>query len=352
MFTFLSAVTCPETGRTPQIGDSDNAVALELDSSGSSRYISLLNTGTVLFGDRSFKVHDDDLDEYSYWLLGGRKAKERFASLPKGEPVEEDRLVSFDSGGYHVFDVKNNEGLGAKLIFDSGPLGYLSIAAHGHADALAITLLVNGEEILADPGTYAYHTERVWRDYFRSTHAHNTMTVNNENQSVIGGAFLWTKKAAARTIKHIDDSESLGISGSHDGYQRLAPPVTHYRTVTWDRNARIFRIVDKVDASAAVDIALRFHLGVGVAVEEKPDNTLILSYKNAHVGLKLPGGLSVERHRGAQHPDIRGWYSRHLGIKVPVWTITARGTVQPHAELKTGISFATNPEDALNRVFT
>ena len=41
---------------------------------------------------------------------------------------------------------------------DAGPLGYQTIAAHGHADALSFTLSVGGMEFLVDPGTYAYHT--------------------------------------------------------------------------------------------------------------------------------------------------------------------------------------------------
>ena len=56
-----------------------------------------------------------------------------------------------------------------RLLVDAGPLGYLSIAAHGHADALSFVLNVGDREILVDPGTYAYHTDPAWRRYFRST---------------------------------------------------------------------------------------------------------------------------------------------------------------------------------------
>ena len=82
-----------------------------------------------------------------------------------------------------------------RIVADAGPLGYLSIAAHGHADALAFTLSAHGQELLIDPGTYAYHTEREWRDWFRGTAAHNTVTLDDENQSVIGGNFMWLQRA-------------------------------------------------------------------------------------------------------------------------------------------------------------
>ena len=46
---------------------------------------------------------------------------------------------------------------------DHGPHGYLSIAAHAHADALAIEFRVGGVDVLADPGTYCYGAEPIWR---------------------------------------------------------------------------------------------------------------------------------------------------------------------------------------------
>ena len=60
---------------------------------------------------------------------------------------------------------------------DAGPHGFLSIAAHAHADALAVEVRYNGVDVLADPGTYCYHGEPRWRSYFRSTLAHNTIEV-------------------------------------------------------------------------------------------------------------------------------------------------------------------------------
>ncbi len=84
-----------------------------------------------------------------------------------------------------------------RLVVDAGPLGYRSIAAHGHADALSFTLSVGGLEFLVDPGTYAYHTQGAWRQYFRGTAAHNTVRVDGQDQSESGGNFMWLRKARA-----------------------------------------------------------------------------------------------------------------------------------------------------------
>ena len=58
---------------------------------------------------------------------------------------------------------------------DGGPHGFLSIAAHAHADALSVEVRHDGVDVLADPGTYCYHGQPEWRQYFRSTLGHNTL---------------------------------------------------------------------------------------------------------------------------------------------------------------------------------
>src|SRR5205823_10492447 len=72
---------------------------------------------------------------------------------------------------------------------DGGPHGFLSIAAHAHADALSVEVRYGGVDILADPGTYCYHGEPEWRSYFRSTIAHNTVELDRQSQSSAGGPF-------------------------------------------------------------------------------------------------------------------------------------------------------------------
>ena len=79
---------------------------------------------------------------------------------------------------------------------DGGPHGFLSIAAHAHADALSVEVRYGGVDILADPGTYCYHGEPAWRSYFRSTIAHNTVELGGRSQSSDGGPFMWAASCA------------------------------------------------------------------------------------------------------------------------------------------------------------
>lgn len=117
---------------------------------------------------------------------------------------------------------------GIRAIFDAGPLGYLGIAAHGHADALSVSLSLGSREIVVDPGTGSY-VDPGRRAWFRGTPAHATVTVDGADQSEQGGPFLWLRHASSRLLSW-DPSAPLAVA-EHDGYAALPDPVTHRRLV-------------------------------------------------------------------------------------------------------------------------
>ncbi|HTM78756.1 MAG TPA: heparinase II/III-family protein, partial [Devosia sp.] len=124
---------------------------------------------------------------------------------------------TFADGGYSVWRGHHAQ-QDIHAVFDHGPLGYLSIAAHGHADALALWLAVDGQPVLVDPGTYRYQAGGAWRDWFRSTRAHNTLTIAGTSQSLASGAFNWSHKTVSR-LDAVTEAP-WRVVASHDGYQR------------------------------------------------------------------------------------------------------------------------------------
>jgi len=157
----------------------------------------------VLFARADFKAKAGAFDDKSRWLLGDEAAA-RFAALDARSarlPVRRD----FPHAGYHVLGEGFETPREVRIVADAGPLGFLSIAAHGHADALSFTLSAGGCPILIDPGTFAYHTERRWRDYFRGTAAHNTVRIDGVDQSVSGGTMAisaWAWPVATASPSH------------------------------------------------------------------------------------------------------------------------------------------------------
>ncbi len=223
---------------------------------------------------------------------------------------------------------------------DGGPHGYLSIAAHAHADALSVEVRYAGIDILADPGTYCYHGERAWRSYFRSTIGHNTAEVGGRNQSSERGPFMWARHAQTREVEVIDEGDIARWTAEHDGYASLDPPGSHRRSVLLDRASRSVDIIDEIDGGGH-DVRLAFHLGPEVdAVLEGSCATLSWP-RTAMPGaarLELPAALRWSLHRGETDP-ILGWYSPSLGRRVPAFTLLGCGRSVPGAPLATRLEF-------------
>lgn len=85
----------------------------------------------------------------------------------------------YEKGGMVFLRSKDRKVL---IAMDCGDLGFGSIAAHGHADALSIQVYYEGNPVLVDSGTYNYHVPKKYRDEMRSTKAHNTVYVEDTNR--------------------------------------------------------------------------------------------------------------------------------------------------------------------------
>jgi hypothetical protein len=226
---------------------------------------------------------------------------------------------------------------------DAGPHGFLSIAAHAHADALSLELRCGGVDVLADAGTYTYHAEPAWRRYFRSTLAHNTLEIEGRDQSVSGGPFLWTRQARSKTIE-AEDSGSNGVArwaASHDGYERLPQRATHRREVHLDRRRRVLQIEDRVACRAPLSIRLVFHLGPQIECSLR-GKVAELRWDDAngacHAVLQLPDDLSWQAVRGRSEPPL-GWYSPEFGVRVPAWCLLGEGRIGDDSFLRSELRF-------------
>ena len=210
------------------------------------------------------------------------------------------------------------------MVFDCGDLGFKSIAAHGHADALSFTLRAFGADVLVDPGTYDYFSYPAWRAYFRSTRAHNTLVVDDFDQSVMLGPFLWGPRAHARCIAWEPRPQGGKVIGEHDGYTRLADPVLHRRTLELDERSRTLTIQDDIEASGPHEIAAYFHLAEEAVLSLEGPNCYRIAVGGGRVRLEVDARLRVDVLTGSDEP-IGGWVSRGYHRKVPSTTLIARG---------------------------
>ncbi len=264
---FLMAITRPD-GTTPLVGDDDGGRLLPKKSGGApDDFRAVLSNGAVLFERGDYKFVARNFAVESLWLLGAAGARS-FANLVEDAPAQ--KSFAFKNGGYFVM----RDGWAATdnyLLVDCGELGALN-GGHAHADALAVNLAVGGKNVLVDSGTYSYHESFEIRNYFRSTEAHNTLTIDDESSSAAGNKFSWKTKANAELKRWIAEERFDFFEGTHDGYRSLPNSAAHTRQILFLKND-YWMMRDFVETSGSHDYKLNFHFEAAFeAAVELSDN--------------------------------------------------------------------------------
>lgn len=341
MIVFLKTM-CFSNGLPSQIGDADSGVVSRFNPDISENvYQSLLDPITSVLTDDT-QQSSNKMDAYSkaYWYkqIVTQTDVSSISEIYKNKLAKCDTKVAFESGGYFVLQAQDS-----RMLLKAGPFGYLSTGAHGHADALSVTLAVEDQWWLVDPGTFTYHSSDEWRNYFRSTAAHNTMCVNQSNQSDIAGDFLWSKKTDARI--HCVESGTNGsqsrisrVTGSHSGYRDEG--VEHERTVKCD-GVRTFEIHDLVSRDGGVSecsLQLSFHFHPAINLKQLDTHRWRASRQNSALSLiiELPEKFDWVVKCGSQRP-IAGWYSEIYGVKTPSHSLLGIALLKDGESSKTNL---------------
>ncbi len=323
MAGFLSAAASG-AGVVPEIGDSDGGRVYELSDLSGRQAIRAAACAALETADWIPAVAEDADLEPSLWLRGPADVRRALDSRRDRRTRESE---AFSEGGYFVLAREP-----AHAVVDCGELGYLSIAAHGHADCLSLVYGVGGRWLIVDPGTCCYHGSRGWRDHFRSTRAHNTVAVDGRNQSEIAGPFMWG--ARARPSREIWCRTLMGdvFRGSHDGYRGTG--VVHTRTVALLPLGACV-IVDRLVGRGRHDVESGFQMAAGVEVRRDAaasiDGRTVFGLRgpggNAMLHLRTPRGLACEVVAGREEPRT-GWVSRGFGDRTAAPRVGFRGEVE------------------------
>jgi len=195
---------------------------------------------------------------------------------------------------------------GVYLAFDAGELGPRHFLGHGHADALSFELWAGGEPLVLDPGTYQYPAGP-WRDYFRGTAAHSTVTVDGYDQSVFAGPFRVAEAAHGRIVAVSEDAGAPTVTGEHDGYRRLASPVSHRRSVQLHGPSRL-TLADQLEGAGRHALVGRLHLAPCQLAIESPQLARAIYPGGSRVAYRLVGDAAAWRVEEGW--TSRRWYQR------------------------------------------
>ncbi len=270
MLEFLIFITQPN-GETPLLGDDDGGRLHFLDERPVCDFRSTLAIGAALFDDERLKFVAKDASAELLWLLGPRGLV-RFDEIPESEPTE--KVKAFASSGF--FTVRDSwEDQANALFIDCGEHGFLN-GGHAHADALHFVLSVDGLPVFVDAGTYNYTSDPKARELFRSTVAHNCLTVNGESSSIPNGPFSWKRSAAAKLLEWSNNADGVIFRGSHDGFYRFG--VIYEREIRFNRGNII--VNDNIKSNSLNCYDLNFILSPHVEAEITEDFRLIVRTKD------------------------------------------------------------------------
>lgn len=294
-----------ESAGHPRIGDDDEGRVIGGGSGHEPLYVaSIVNAIAAATGRRDLAV-----------ASGPPSLRNLLLGWPHEPAPDPAGLRVFEQGGYTVCR-RSFGGRRALIVFDHGPLGYLSIAAHGHADALSVMLHADGMPVFVDAGTYLYHAGGAIRDRLRGTAVHNTLCLDHADQSEIAGAFNWRRKARAKLLRADSAGHADRIVAEHDGYVRDYG-LLHRRTLTVDAGGMTIEddLVAAGPASRRVrSIEIGFLLHPECAAQMADGRILVTRGGVPLVGLSCGESL-VPKLVGAD-------YSPAFGVMVPTLRIS------------------------------
>lgn len=232
---------CGEFGETVVFGDNDEGKILDLSGESFDYYRYILDLmGCILLNRYSGM---QSIHENIYWVV---KQDILDSVVDKTTCYYSSGIKCYKEGGYTLWRSQDHKIL---IGIDHADLGFGSLAAHGHADALSFQMFIEGMPVFVDPGTYNYHVPKQVRDDFRATKNHNTICVDGQNQAEILGPFLWGKKYVHKDIKLEKKNDEIEIQ-----MQIRYNNIIHKRIVNfYEADTIRIDILDKIDCTSKMN---------------------------------------------------------------------------------------------------
>ena len=232
MSEYLNRIIMPN-GNIPLLNDSSLDYPFKADD--------LLQVCSAILDKKLF--YSENLSDYALSILDNQDI-DKLIELKEDENNVENIMLK-ESGYYIIRDLINEEKV--YILFDCGDGGPDYNLGHTHADSLNLILTIGDSEFLIDSGTYTYKIGND-RNYYRSTLAHNTITIDNKNSSDVWSGFMVSKRAKSFVKKYIENENYIYICAYHDGYSKVLgkDKVTHIREVIYIKGKGLF-IVDSID---------------------------------------------------------------------------------------------------------
>ena len=214
------------------------------------------------------------------------------------EPVEDSAgSRSFPDSGYFTWTAQDAR---EKIIVDAGPPSIDYNVAHAHCDMLSFELYFNRKPIVVDTGVHGYEGDQ-FREYSRSTRAHNTLVFDGREQSELWGTFRIARRA--RMLSAIVGSENEGqwkFEGSYSPYYNTR--LIHSRVIERERSGD-WVVIDSADGDFKRAESF-IHLHPAVRVERSGDSIIECEAGGERFTFEPFGSVRTSVSDGWYFPDF------------------------------------------------
>lgn len=203
-----------------------------------------------------------------------------------------------------------------QIRLDASALGYGSMAAHGHADALHVSVWDGDYALIIDPGTGAYFADVPWRAELASWSAHNAPQPEVGFQTPRrSGCFLWRDNHEVPSLSTLRTTASALLN--HEGY-------VISRTIDMG-DASCVQIKDAI--SPSINVISRWFFAPECEVNQVNQHTILLyrdgrhwemNFSSESINLVLTQG-QASRHYGQSEActvlEVKGCAAYNILLK-------------------------------------
>lgn len=224
------------------------------------------------------------------------------------------RSRAFPDAGFHI--LASGQGFDALWsLFDGGPPG----ASHCHDDALGVEFFAHGKAFIVDPGITGYMQD-AWTEYYRQSHAHNTVLVNHCGQKWALAPHALRTASARDRVRTACTELAESVSAVYEAGNGDQPDgIAHRRTLLFIRG-RCWLVFDEVSGVAAHTMEARFQfapLRMQLDARRRIFRTLRQNLPNLELRpLKVGGRMRLSIATGKTAP-VGGWVSDGEDLPAP-----------------------------------
>ena len=269
MLGYLRAYLRPD-GRAPLIGDTDGGQVLPLLHRPADDHAYLLALGATVFNEPRFRDQTWAMPEELLWVLGEQGVRDYENLEPSHEYASSQ---AFPEAGTYILRESD-----LYLLFNASGSGLYGRGSHGHNDALSLEVHACGRLFIVDPGTYVYTSDFHARHLFRSTAYHSTVEIDGAEQNTTDERtpFIIGDEAHPRVLCWETTPDRDTVVAEHDGYKRLAAPVTHRRSVRFNKRERFWAIDDVLLGEGEHILHFRFQLASALETSMDADSIALV----------------------------------------------------------------------------